>query len=160
MTTQQNDNLFRPATIEAVGEFYPSRRLNSAIHNAASYANIDPRKILFAPISEPEMEGGKRNNMQTSSVSKLEFWLGIAGVIIGFMAIVGTASWTISNNINDKISQSRQEISANIQMSKSEISSRVDRIEDKVDSGFKDTSQGIMDLKLLLNNNQHQEKKN
>lgn len=89
-------------------------------------------------------------SMNSSSIGRLEFWLGIAASIVGFVVIGCGATWTISSNINDKVNESRVEIANNIQVSKTELATRIDKLETKVDAGFKDTTSGINDIKIIL----------
>lgn len=85
-----------------------------------------------------------------SSVGKVEFRItvGLAALTV-VAAVIGT-TWTVSNAISEKNTALRQELSQSILVSKQEITQRVDRVEDKIDSGFKDTSSQLTDLKILL----------
>ncbi|MBE7910592.1 hypothetical protein IPZ49_21875, partial [Enterobacter cloacae complex sp. S2] len=47
----------------------------------------------------------------------------------------------------------RKELAGNIQNSKSEISLRMDRLEDKFDSSSKDTSDKLMRIQMILEQN-------
>lgn len=83
-------------------------------------------------------------------LGRIEFWLGITATLVAILVATCGAVWTISNSINDKINQSRQEVNLSVQTSKAEITSRIDRLEDKVDTGFKDTTSSLNDLKVIL----------
>ncbi|EPC6045119.1 hypothetical protein ACR0VB_002092 [Serratia marcescens] len=88
--------------------------------------------------------------MTSKLVTHTQMWIGIGVSLLSIVAIAVTASWTISNSINDKINSSRQELTTVINTSKSEVSARVDKLESKVDNGFATTNSGINDIKLIL----------
>jgi high-affinity Fe2+/Pb2+ permease len=119
---------------------------------ASSYIPSSQGERFIIVDQEQASQAKGDSKMSTSNIGRLEFWLGISVSIVGFVVIGCGATWTISSTINDKVSQSRQEIAGNIQVSKTELTTRMDRLEDKVESGFKDTNSGINDLKLLLSN--------
>ncbi|EKN4877961.1 TPA: hypothetical protein ACPZJO_003310 [Yersinia enterocolitica] len=103
---------------------------------------------IYANMSKDRSEEAEAKEM--ISITKTQFWVGIFGTIISILVVVCGATWTISNNINDKVSQSRQEVMGAIQMGKTEVNTRIDRVETKVDSGFKETASGLSDIKILL----------
>lgn len=88
--------------------------------------------------------------MSSKTLGRLEFWIGIA---VGVIAIVGSAvtvTWSVSNAITSKNDSLRVELNQNITTSKQEIGARIDRLEDKVDGGFKDLSTTLGDLKVIM----------
>jgi len=89
-------------------------------------------------------------DMNSKSITRVEFWLGTITTVVGFLVIAIGATWTISNSINEKINSSRQELAGNIQVSKTEITTRLDRVEDKMDSNFKEMSASLIKIQSTL----------
>ncbi|CAM3944790.1 hypothetical protein PLGE761_02285 [Pluralibacter gergoviae] len=88
--------------------------------------------------------------MSTKTIGRIEFWLGIAVALVTIVGASVSATWSVSNAITSKNDSLRSELNQNISSSKQEITSRIDRIEDKVDSGFKDVTSNLNDLKVIL----------
>lgn len=82
--------------------------------------------------------------MSTHSLSPLAFWIGILVTIVVAPIL---ATWTVSNAIDSKVNQAKQEITGITYTSKAEVTNRLDGLEDKVESGLKETNAGINDLK-------------
>lgn len=115
----------------------------------ANYVRSEHSKLPFVIYTGTDREH-KALEMNEKNITKTQFWI---GVMISSLTVVIAAcatTWAISSNINDKVNQSRIEIAGILQVNKSELSNRMDRVEDKVDSGFKDTNNGINELKILL----------
>lgn len=150
MNRQRHDN-FEPA------ELFETSYLRDSGNNGSHFVSFTPSNRSNQPMVFYKANAiePKASEMNEKSITKAQFWI---GVIISSLTVVVAAcatTWAISNNINDKVNQSRLEISASLQTNKSELSSRIDRVEDKVDTGFKDTNNGINDLKILINGKNH-----
>lgn len=96
--------------------------------------------------------------MNANSLSRLEFWLGIMASIVGVLSIVIGATWIISNTISEKIDASRKEIAGNIQSNRTDITARIDRLEDKMDSNLKDISSSMYKIQATLEAKSSKEK--
>ncbi|ESL40927.1 hypothetical protein L473_01322 [Klebsiella pneumoniae BIDMC 36] len=70
-------------------------------------------------------------------------------------AIVGATTW-INSTIDSKARDNRLELKQDLQQAKQDISMRVDKLEDKVDTGFRETSSQLNDIKILLVKNEKQ----
>lgn len=130
--------------------FYAKRVGNSVLFEPAAYLltpnNLHTIKNTFS--SDDKDEPGVE--MSSKTLGRLEFWIGIA---VGVIAIVGSAvtvTWSVSSAITSKNDSLRTELNQNITTSKQEIGARIDRLEDKVDSGFKDLSTNLGDLKVIM----------
>lgn len=97
-------------------------------------------------------------HMNANSLSRLEFWLGIMASIVGVLSIVIGATWIISNTISEKIDASRKEIAGNIQSNRTDITARIDRLEDKMDSNLKDISSSMYKIQATLEAKSSKEK--
>ena len=109
-------------------------------------ASFKGESTIYVPISPSN--GGE--HMSTHSLSPLAFWLGIASTVLTIVGAAILTTWTVSNSIDSKVNQARQEITGITYTSKVEVTNRLDRLEDKVESGLKETNAGINDLKVLL----------
>lgn len=130
--------------------FYAKRVGNSVVFEPAAYLltanNLHTIKDTFS--SDDKDEPGVE--MSSKTLSRLEFWIGMA---VGVIAIVGSAvtvTWSVSSAITSKNDSLRTELNQNITTSKQEIGARIDRLEDKVDGGFKDLSTNLGDLKVIM----------
>ncbi|NUU68467.1 hypothetical protein HQN64_20490 [Enterobacteriaceae bacterium BIT-l23] len=92
--------------------------------------------------------------MSGKTITRLEFWVGICASIVTIIGAGIVATWTISNSINDRVNDSRRELAGNIQNSKVEITTRIDRLEDKIDSNYKETSSSLMKIQAILESKQ------
>lgn len=151
MTNQRTD-FFQPANYDDVYTPFNSERI--------------PRSRIAKPSYQPGMIGGDtpvlivhnasrqvmeaEPHMNAKSLSRLEFWLGIIATIAGVLSIVIGATWTISNTISEKIDASRKEITGNIQSNRTDITTRIDRLEDKMDSNLKDISSNMYKIQAIL----------
>ncbi|SUB71831.1 hypothetical protein [Pluralibacter gergoviae] len=97
-----------------------------------------------------ELNDNPEEGMSTKTIGRIEFWLGIAVALVTIVGASVSATWSVSNAITSKNDSLRSELNQNISSSKQEITSRIDRIEDKVDSGFKDVTSNLNDLKVIL----------
>lgn len=89
-------------------------------------------------------------NTNNDVLSKIEFRIGIGIAILAFAtAAVGT-TWAVSSKIYDSNNAVRQEMAGVVQASKTELATRIDKVEDKVDVGFKDNTEKLNELKILL----------
>ncbi|HEB1396320.1 TPA: hypothetical protein RY411_004721 [Escherichia albertii] len=113
---------------------------------------------VFIPHKLTDQPAEDEPQMSVKSLSRWEFWLGIFTAVIGMLSIVIGATWAISNNINDKINASRQELTGNIQSSRAEITSRIDRLEDRMESNFKETSSSLFKIQAALEAKSNKEK--
>lgn len=98
------------------------------------------------PFSQDQVPQMSSNGL----IGKIEFRV---SMILALITVVGTAvgvTWAVSNSISEKNNALRQELSQSILTSKQEITQRVDRVEDKIDSGFKDNTTQLNELKVLL----------
>ncbi|ELS1887100.1 hypothetical protein RZP54_04880 [Raoultella ornithinolytica] len=64
-------------------------------------------------------------------------------------AIVGATTW-INSTIDSKARDNRLELKQDLQQTKQDLSMRVDKLEDKVDTGFRETSNQLNEIKVLL----------
>ncbi|HCA0321644.1 TPA: hypothetical protein MNI86_005440 [Klebsiella pneumoniae] len=130
--------------------FYAKRVGNTVV--------FEPAALLLTPnnlhtIKDTFSSGDKDDpgvEMSSKTLGRIEFWIGIA---VGVIAIVGSAvtvTWSVSSAITSKNDSLRTELNQNITTSKQEIGARIDRLEDKVDGGFKDLSTNLGDLKVIL----------
>ncbi|MFW7226911.1 MULTISPECIES: hypothetical protein [unclassified Serratia (in: enterobacteria)] len=87
---------------------------------------------------------------EKNGIGRLEFWLGLIGVIVSIVIAVAATSWTVSNRITDEMSQERQEINGSIQTSEDHLNGRIDKLDSKVDTGFKDTTSQLNDIKVMI----------
>lgn len=125
---------------------YRNRSLHSQDRYVPSHNYDASQRFYTAGIDVPQ----RGDDMTSKLVTHTQMWIGIGVSLLSIVAIAVTASWTISNSINDKINSSRQELTTVINTSKSEVSARVDKLESKVDNGFATTNSGINDIKLIL----------
>lgn len=155
MKSQRNDS------------FIPARSI------ADDYETIRTRPHQPAPVYYPPDNGGygsgyyiplPQNNeggermRNKSDVTRVEFWIGITLSMLTIIGVGCGTAWAISSAINDRIGDSRQEITGNIQSSRVEITTRIDRLEDKMDSNFKETSMGLMKIQASLDVKQNSQK--
>lgn len=159
MTNQKTD-FFRPMeydnNYEQFGVIEAHRNGRSTPSYQPGTIGKDIPVIIAHKLSDQPAEGEPQ--MSVKSLSRWEFWLGIFTAIIGIFSIVVGATWTISNNINDKINASRQELTGNIQSSRAEITARIDRLEDKMESNFKETSSSLFKIQAILEAKSDKEK--
>lgn len=106
------------------------------------FESADPAKINA--ISQPRTEGAE---MDTTSSKTALTW--VVTVIPIIAAIAGATAW-INSTIDSKSRDNRLEMKQDLQLAKQDITSRVDKVETKVDAGFKDTSNQFNELKTLL----------
>ena len=153
MAYQRSENHYHPVKDDI--QLIPTDRLEYGRgHASPTYIPFSGRErqlVFIDPLASPKPTG-EEQEMNNSGIGRLEFWLGISASIVGFIVIGCGATWSISNAISDKVNQSRIEINGSIQTSKTEITTRIDRLEDKVATGFKDNANGINELKLMINN--------
>ncbi|HDZ0760527.1 TPA: hypothetical protein RRT58_000387 [Klebsiella pneumoniae] len=130
--------------------FYAKRVGNAVVFEPAAFLltpnNLHTIKDTFS--SDYKDDPGVE--MSSKTLGRIEFWIGIA---VGVIAIVGSAvtvTWSVSSAITSKNDSLRTELNQNITTSKQEIGARIDRLEDKVDGGFKDLSTNLGDLKVIL----------
>ncbi|WLX50473.1 hypothetical protein [Klebsiella pneumoniae] len=130
--------------------FYAKRVGNTVVFEPAAFLltpnNLHTIKDTFS--SDDKDDPGVE--MSSKTLGRIEFWIGIA---VGVIAIVGSAvtvTWSVSSAITSKNDSLRTELNQNITTSKQEIGARIDRLEDKVDGGFKDLSTNLGDLKVIL----------
>lgn len=84
----------------------------------------------------------------SNNVSKsLLTW--VATVLPVIAAIIGATTW-INSTIDSKARDNRLELKQDLQLAKQDIASRVDKLEVKVDNGFKDTSTQLNEIKVLF----------
>lgn len=86
-------------------------------------------------------------DMSTTSHKSVLAWMTTVLPIIS--VVVGATTW-INSTIDSKARDNRLELKQDLQQAKQDLSSRVDKIEDKVDVGFRDTSSQLNDIKILL----------
>ncbi|HAZ3906282.1 TPA: hypothetical protein J1437_004710 [Escherichia coli] len=155
MTNQKTD-FFRPMEYD---NNYEQFDVIEAHRNGRSTPSYQPGTIgKYIPVIITHKPAEGEPQMSVKSLSRWEFWLGILTAIIGIFSIVVGATWTISNNINDKINASRQELTGNIQSSRAEITARIDRLEDKMESNFKETSSSLFKIQAILEAKSDKEK--
>lgn len=113
------------------------------------FRTFDTPRVISRP-SQPDDDGESHMKHDKDSVSKIEFRIGVGLAILAFAgAAVGT-TWAVSSKIYDSNNAVRQEITGVVLASKTELATRIDKVEDKVDAGFKDNSDKLNDLKVLL----------
>lgn len=113
------------------------------------FRTFDTPRAVYSP-SQPDDDGDERMNTNNDVLSKIEFRIGIGIAILAFAtAAVGT-TWAVSSKIYDSNNAVRQEMAGVVQASKTELATRIDKVEDKVDVGFKDNTEKLNELKILL----------
>lgn len=159
MTNQKTD-LFRPMEYDNTYDQFGAREIYRHGRSTPSYqpGSIGRDVPIFFAHKLNDQPAEAEPHMNVKSLSRVEFWLGIAAAIVGMFAIVVGATWTISNNINEKVNASRQELTGNIQSSRAEITTRIDRLEDKMDSNFKETSSSLFKIQAILEAKSEKEK--
>lgn len=159
MTNQKTD-LFRPMEYDNTYDQLIAREVYKHGRSTPSYqpGNIGRDIPIFIARNVSNQSTEAESHMNGKSLSRLEFWLGIGATIVGMFALVVGATWTISNNINEKINASRQELTGNIQSSRTEITGRIDRLEAKIDSNYKDTSSSLFKIQAILEAKSDKEK--
>lgn len=160
MTKIPNQRLepFNPSSFD----IFESRPFGREIHNPV----YSPQKadsglqVIFRQTSVTDNMDTQEHYMSSSkSLSRLEFWLGMVATLVGVLAIAIGAAWTISNSINEKVSSARQELAGNILTSKNEVSTRLDRIEDKMDASNKEITSSLFKIQASLEAQQNNSKK-
>ncbi|EPY5246825.1 TPA: hypothetical protein ACWXE1_005605 [Klebsiella pneumoniae] len=113
------------------------------------YESSNPAKITtgFANHINGEADMNSQN-----SKSVLTWTVTVLPIIA---AIVGATTW-INSTIDSKARDNRLELKQDLQQAKQDISMRVDKLEDKVDTGFRETSSQLNDIKILLVKNEKQ----
>ncbi|EML3649518.1 hypothetical protein RVW51_000159 [Citrobacter freundii] len=147
---QHKDDFYQPAELDEIQIIPASYDLHRVHNSSPSFHPLDITRTGYIFSKHNQTDEENDSDMSNKTISRTEFWLGTIGVIFTCLAAAVGATWTISNNINDKANDTRKELAANIQSSKSEISLRMDRLEDKLDSSSKDTSDKLMRIQLLL----------
>lgn len=149
------EGFFQPAELDEV-QIIPARHDQYRMHpSSPSFHPIDMNRagFIFSTPNQTDKDDEKNSDMSTKGISRSEFWLGTIGVMVTCLVASIGATWTISNNISDKTNETRKELAGNIQNSKSEISLRMDRLEDKFDASSKDTSDKLMRIQMILEKN-------
>ncbi|XEG68528.1 hypothetical protein NMD97_03710 [Edwardsiella tarda] len=150
--TNQRADFFQPADYDDVYTLLSSERIPRSRIVTPSYqpgaTDGDTPVLIVHNASRQVME--VEPHMNAKSLSRLEFWLGIIATIAGVLSIVIGATWTISNTISEKIDASRKEITGNIQSNRTDITTRIDRLEDKMDSNLKDISSNMYKIQATL----------
>ena len=90
---------------------------------------------------------GEEAGMNTQNSKSVLTWT--ITVLPVIAAIVGATTW-INSTIDSKARDNRLELKQDLQQVKQDLSMRVDNLEGKVDSGFRDTSSQLNDIKILL----------
>lgn len=149
---QHKGSFFSPAELDEVQIIPAQHGHHRDHHSSPSFHPIDISRAgyIFSTLNHSEKDEEKNNEMSNHGISRTEFWIGAIGIIFTCLASAVVATWTISNNINDKTNDSRKELAGNIQSNKTEISLRLDRLEDKFDSSSKDTADKLMRIEMLL----------
>lgn len=107
------------------------------------FENGNPATISPSPADQPKKEA----DMNTINSKSVLTW--VATVLPIVAAIIGATTW-INSTIDSKARDNRMELKQDLQLAKQDISVRIDKIEGKVDSGFKDTSTQLNEIKVLL----------
>ncbi|HDT5515084.1 TPA: hypothetical protein QHK07_000153 [Klebsiella aerogenes] len=152
---QHKDDYYQPADLDGM-QIFPSRHTQYRDHHSSpSFHPLDLNRAgyVFTTPNQNDKDEETINDMSNKGISRSEFWLGTIGVMVTCLVAAIGATWTISNNISDKTNETRKELAGNIQNSKSEISLRMDRLEDKLDSSSKDTSDKLMRIQMILEQN-------
>ena len=107
------------------------------------FENENPATISTSTANQPKEE----TDMNTTNSKSVLTWVVTVLPIVG--AIIGATTW-INATIDSKARDNRLELKQDLQQAKQDITLRVDKIEDKVDSGFKDTSSQLNEIKVLI----------
>lgn len=114
-------------------------------------AQLLPLKEGFHRVTNNHLTEDEQDpDMKTSTIGRVEFWVGVGLSILTVVGAAVTATWSVSNAVSSKNDSLRIELNQNIGTSKQEISDRITRVEDKVDNGFKDVSSQLSDMKVIL----------
>jgi hypothetical protein len=90
--------------------------------------------FVISPQGHGDGKGGlSEMEPEKICVTKFEFWLGAIGMAVTIVAIVVGASWKINDSIHESANAHRQELTGIINTTKSDITSRIDRLEDKLE---------------------------
>ncbi|MCL6409932.1 hypothetical protein QQL37_12495 [Pantoea agglomerans] len=127
----------------------PTVYAQSSFPRGAVYVESSFHKEAVAS-QHDEIPKQEENMTAKGLIGKIEFRVTMGLALLTVVGVAVTAAWSISNSISDKNTALRQELSQTILTSKQELSLRVDRVEDKIDDGFKETSNQLTDLKVLL----------
>lgn len=152
---QYKNDYYQPAELGEM-QIFPARHTQYREHHSSpSFHPLDTNRVgyIFSTPNQTDNDEETISDMSNKGISRIEFWLGTMGVIVTCLVAAIGATWTISNNISDKTNETRKELAGNIQSSKSEISLRLDRLEDKFDSSSKDTSEKLMKIQIILEQN-------
>ncbi|TBL47994.1 hypothetical protein EYY98_19895 [Obesumbacterium proteus] len=160
MIHQRND-AFEPVEVDKSSEDWTYTLRSNKMPVYDNPANSRQR-IVF--LEQPNGKSKKGDEMSNYSVSKTELRISVAGTLIGFLAIACGTTWTISNSISEQVDKSRLETNNNLQVIKTELSttmqnnkmemsSRLDKIDAKIDSSSKDNAIGIAKIQSMLENN-------
>lgn len=131
-------------------------------HQSSSFTRQGVIISGFTPTNtnkEYAIDDPKEANMSRLSI--------IVAIIVSIVSIIGTligATWFISSKINDSANDSRKEVMSMYQNDRVELSnkllaletkidSKFDRVNDKVDSGFKDINNSLYETKALISTN-------
>ncbi|WP_273901953.1 hypothetical protein [Enterobacter hormaechei] len=152
---QHKVDYYKPAELDEM-QIFPARRTQYREHlSSPSFYPLDMNRAgyIFSTPNQTDNDEETISDMSNKGISRIEFWFGTIGVIVTCLVAAIGATWTISNNISDKTNETRKELAGNIQSSKSEISLRMDRLEDKFDSSSKDTSDKLMRIQMIIEQN-------
>ncbi|EPM4183925.1 hypothetical protein PGO63_09470 [Klebsiella aerogenes] len=130
--------------------FYAKRVGNSVVFEPASYLLTANNLHTIKDTLSLDDKAKPEEEMNAKTLGRLEFWIGIAVGVITIVGAAVTITWNVSSAINSKNDALRTELNQNIVTSKQEIGTRIDRLEDKVDGGFKDLSSNLSDLKVIM----------
>lgn len=92
-------------------------------------------------------------DMHTTNSKSVLTW--VVTVLPIVAAIIGATTW-INSTIDNKARDNRLELKQDLQLAKQDITLRVDKIEGKVDDGFKDTSGQLNEIKVLIAKSEQQ----
>lgn len=108
-----------------------------------------------ATISTIANQPKEATDMNTTTNKSVLNW--VVTVLPIVAAIIGATTW-INSTIDSKSRDNRLELKQDLQLAKQDITLRMDKIEDKVDGGFKDTSSQLNDIKVLIAKSEQQKK--
>lgn len=144
----------RPVVLDA---FIPMSNANKALFIAEQqpdgslkfvsagmlYETENPARISPSSAINSKEVADVSNNVSKSLLT----W--VATVLPVIAAIIGATTW-INSTIDSKARDNRLELKQDLQLAKQDIASRVDKLEVKVDNGFKDTSTQLNEIKVLF----------
>ncbi|MEG2267438.1 MAG: hypothetical protein RSC68_24310 [Acinetobacter sp.] len=115
------------------------------------FESENPATISTSTAIQPKEDAGMNI---TNSKSVLTWVVTVLPIVA---SIIGATTW-VNSTIDSKARDNRLELKQDLQLAKQDITLRIDKIEDKVDGGFKDTSSQLNEIKVLIATSEQQKR--